>query len=79
MPIIHAHWAVREGIFHSESLRSRTRSWLYITAAKLLATTTIDLLADGAAKALRSNPTFQTPHDQRGVPGRIGATSNNLP
>ena len=59
MPIIHAHVGGAEGIFHSESFEVPDKELAYITAAKLLATTTIDLLADGAAKALEIKSHFK--------------------
>ena len=59
MPIIHAHVGGAEGNFHSESCEVPDKELAYITAAKLLATTTIDLLADGAAKALEIKSHFK--------------------
>ncbi len=59
LPIAHAHVGGAEGIFHSESFEVPDKELAYITAAKLLATTAIDLLADGAAKALEIKSHFK--------------------
>ena len=59
LPIAHAHVGGAEGIFHSESFEVPDKELAYITAAKLLATTAIDLLADGATKALEIKSHFK--------------------
>jgi amidohydrolase len=59
MPTIHPYVGGITGRGHASDFMIQDEELAYITAAKLLAMSVIDLLADGAAKALEAKASFQ--------------------
>lgn len=59
MPTVHASIGGASGIFHSESFEIEDKELAYVIAAKAMAMTVIDLLADGAEKALAVKESFK--------------------
>lgn len=59
MPAIHPHIGGAEGIGHSENYQIVDPELAYITGAKAMALTVVDLLYDGAAKALEIKKNFK--------------------
>lgn len=61
MPSVHAMVGGAEGTAHSSHYRVADPELAYIKAAKLLAMTVVDLLADGARKGLEVKHAFRAP------------------
>ena len=59
MPMIHSYFIGAEGIGHSENYEIADKDIAYIAAAKCLAMTAIDLLADGAELGLKVKANFK--------------------
>ena len=59
MPAIHPHIGGAEGIGHSENYQIVDPELAYITGAKAMALTVVDLLYDGATKALEIKQNFK--------------------
>ncbi|MDP2858648.1 MAG: amidohydrolase [Bacillota bacterium] len=59
MPAIHPHIGGAEGIGHSENYQITDPELAYITGAKAMALTVIDLLHDGAARTLEIKRSFK--------------------
>lgn len=59
MPAIQASIGGADGAFHSETYRLVDRDLAYITAAKAIVTTVIDLLADGAELGLEAKANYK--------------------
>ncbi len=59
MPMIHSYFIGAEGIGHSENYEIANKDIAYIAAAKCLAMTAIDLLADGAELGLKVKANFK--------------------
>lgn len=61
MPAIQANIGGASGNFHSEDMRIPDKDMAYLTAAKALVMTVIDLLADGAKAGLAIKENFKAP------------------
>lgn len=61
MPTIQANIGGASGNFHSEDMRIPDKDMAYLTAAKALVMTVIDLLADGAKAGLAIKKDFKAP------------------
>ena len=59
MPSVQASIGGAEGIFHSESFEIGDKELAYVTYAKTIVLTLIDLLADGAEKAIEVKDSFK--------------------
>ncbi len=59
MPVVHAYIGGAEGVAHSKDYRVVDKELAYIVAAKALAMTVIDLLADGAKIGLEIRKNFK--------------------
>jgi metal-dependent amidase/aminoacylase/carboxypeptidase family protein len=59
MPVAHMSFKCVEGVFHSSNFEIPDKETAYITPAKVMAMAAIDLLYDGAAKALEVKANFK--------------------
>ena len=70
MPIIHPYVVAATGNGHGDDYVVQDYELGVLTAAKAMACTVIDLLADGARNASEIKERYRTPDDQAGVPVR---------
>ena len=61
IPTVHAMVGGSVGIGHSSNYEIEDKQLAYVTAAKMLAMTVVDLLANGAEKALEVKANFKAP------------------
>ena len=72
MPMIHSYFIGAEGIGHSENYEIADKDIAYIAAAKCLAMTAIDLLADGAELGLKVKANFKPTFTKEEYLGKWG-------